>query len=105
MMTNFPTKRIKAISHANNFYCFTYKMAGKKPAGIDKKRNYVTVILCIVNGSPASIESGKFVCLRPALHLVRKDCSVCDHGVTMCATQVPGAADRSVADRGHGRRR
>ena len=37
--------RIKATLHANNFECFTYKMA-EKTAGIDKKEN-VTVALCI----------------------------------------------------------
>ena len=47
-----PTKRsptgIKAIPHANNFQCFTYKIWRQKPTGIDKKGNYVTVALCIV---------------------------------------------------------
>ena len=28
-MTNLPTKRIKAISHASNFQCFTYNTAAK----------------------------------------------------------------------------
>jgi len=46
MLINLPTKRIKAISRANNFQWFTNKMA-TKPAGIDKKRNYVTITLCI----------------------------------------------------------
>jgi len=46
MMTNLPTKRVKAIPQANNFHCFTYNMAAKT-AGIDKKRNYVTDTLCI----------------------------------------------------------
>ena len=32
----------------NNFQCFTYKIWRQKPAGIDKKGNYVTVTLCIV---------------------------------------------------------
>ena len=45
MIINLPTMRIKATLHANNFECFTYKMA-EKTAGIDKKEN-VTVILCI----------------------------------------------------------
>ena len=46
MIINLPTKRIKVISHADSFQCFTYKMAAK-PAGIDNKGNYVTVTLCI----------------------------------------------------------
>ena len=46
-MTNLPTyKRIKTMSHANNFQCFTYNMA-TNTASIDKKRDYVTVTLCI----------------------------------------------------------
>ena len=45
MIINLPTMRIKATLRANNFECFTYKMA-EKTAGIDKKEN-VTVTLCI----------------------------------------------------------
>jgi len=51
MMTNIPTKRINAISHANNFHCFIPTRWRQKPAGIDKKRNYITVILCVLQKS------------------------------------------------------
>jgi len=49
MIINLSTKHIKAMSRANNFQCFTCKMVTKKPTGIDKKGNCVTVTLCINN--------------------------------------------------------
>ena len=48
MILNLPTKPIKAMSHANNFHCLTYKIVAK-PAGIDVKRNYVIVTLCTLH--------------------------------------------------------